>query len=166
MRHNYSFAEVLQHTGVSRNRVMRWADAGIVQTSGGGSQGKRREFSFRTLVEIAVCDELRGLGVAEPQLRQIIDSLNAYLDQPEDPINWRDPDGPKNRDAAILWIAFQRYSDPEMEVLAVYPVTPENLISRLTNGVVDGSGVAESGIAVPIARIVADLERATGDRLI
>jgi hypothetical protein len=141
---------------------MRWADAGIIKTGGGGSQGKRREFTVRNLIEIVVCDELRGLGMNEPRLHRTVRDLNTMWNQPDDPTGF----GPaKYRDATILWLAFQRYSDPEMEIVATYPVTADNLIKRLTTGESDGSGVAESGIAIPIRRIVLDLEAKTGDRL-
>lgn len=158
----YDFAQVLAHTSVDRNRTQRWCDAEIIRTAGGGSQGKRRAFTFRNLVEIAVCDELRGLGVSEPALRTVVESLNAIWDQPDAPIN-RQPDSPTYRDATILWLALQHYDPPIGDGIAVYPVTPADLIARLTDGAADGSGLAETGIAIPIARIIADLERRTGD---
>jgi DNA-binding transcriptional MerR regulator len=162
----YEAREVLEHTGVTRNRLIRWTDAGIIRPAeAAGGKGTRRPYTFRNEVQVAVCDELRGLGVGEPGMRKVVDALDAHWNRPDAPINWRDPDGPKNRDAAILWVAFQRYVDPDMEVIAAYPVTPENLISRLTDGAVDGSSIAESGIAIPIGRIIADLETKTGDTL-
>lgn len=161
----YDFAEVLAHCGnrLTRNKLARWCDAGIIHPDGGGSPGKRREFSFRNVIEADVCNELHGLNVTEEGMRRITQNLNILWDQPDDPINHREPDGPKNRDATILWIALQHHDDPIGDSICTYPVTPENLISRLTDGAVGGSGVAESGIALPIGRIIADLERATGD---
>jgi hypothetical protein len=150
MRH-YDFAEVLAHCDLTRNRLASWCDAEIIQAVGGRSSGKRREFSFRNLIEARVCDELRGLGVTEASMPIVVQSLNVIWDQPDAPINER-PDSPTFRDA-ILWMAFQRLINPindsEMESVNIYPVDFDDLKSRLTDGLADGSGVAESGIRFP-----------------
>jgi len=164
----YSLGDVLEFTEVDRNRLMRWLNAGIITTAGGGSQGVRREFSFRNLIEVAVCDELRGLGVNEDGLRRTVQDLQTIWNQPDDPTSGG-PDAPTVRDAIVLWIAFQRHSHPvsgePIEGIHLYPITAAQLLSRVTDGLADGSGIAETGIAVPIARIVANLERQTGDTL-
>lgn len=163
----YDFGQVVQLTGAPRIKVQRWCDAEIIRTAGGGSQGKRREFSFRNVVEIAVCNDLRVISLAEPGMRSVINSLNAIWDQPEEPLFPNQPKGKKYRDASHLWLAVERFEVPEglvgnrdegntFETLSHYPVTPEMLTTRAADDV---------GIAIPIARIVANLERATGDRL-
>jgi hypothetical protein len=163
MRH-YDSAEVLTHCDVTRNQLARWCDAGIIQTSGGGSPGKRREFTFRNLVEVAVCADLHALGVTEAQMRGTVRDLSAIWDQPDGPIDSSRADKPTHRDMTILWLALHR-ADTLIEVdgiarrefVAAMPADATFLVNRLTTG--DG----ESGIAIPIARIIADLERRTGD---
>ena len=101
-------------------------------------------------------------------MRRVVRDLNTIWDQPGDPMNVRRPDHPTYRDATILWLAFQRSINPDGSDSAgvhVYPVDEQDLVSRLTTGDADGSGITESGIAIPIARIIADLEQATGDVL-
>jgi hypothetical protein len=186
MRH-YDFAEVLAYCDITRNKLARWCDAGIIQPGGGGSQGKRREFTFRNLVEVAVCDELHGLGVNEGQMRRIVGDLNTIWNQPDDPMTER-PDGPTYRDMTILWLALVRFDEPteapriwsatgpdrtqvaergalSCEHVAVCPMDATELVRRMTPSAAGGSGFAETGIAIPIARIIAHLERATGDSL-
>lgn len=155
--------------GVERMRLIRrWADIGLIPYVGGGEQGVRRGFSLRGLVKIVVCDELRGLYVAEPGFRRVVNDLDAILDQPDEPLNWRNPDGPKHRDAVVLWIAFQRHQidGVDTEGLHIYPESAAGLIERLTSGEADGSGIAESGIALPLRRIITDLEEQTGEKLV
>ncbi len=95
-------------------------------------------------------------------MRAVVRNLNAILDQPDTPTNHRFPETTYGN-APILWLAFQR-SDAG-EAVVVYPVDAVDLISRLTTGDTDGSGIAESGIAIPIRRMIADLEASTGDTL-
>jgi len=160
---DYTFGDVLRYNGLSRNELKRWTQAGLIRPALVAGDNPRR-FSARNLVEAAVCDELRGLEMSESLVAYVLKNLNALWDYPDAPINISDPTGAKNRDATILWIALEHYDEPIGTAKAIYPVTPQNLISRLTDGDVDGSGVAESGIALPIGRLIADLEQRTGDR--
>jgi len=168
--HRYSFAQLLEYTGVPQNRAIRWLNAGIIEAaSGGGSQGVRREFSLKNLIEMAVCDELRALGLSEPTLRSVVHSLQAIWSQPNEPITSRR--SVTYRDAPILWLALQRFAPPDRpdtieEMLAVYPVDAFDLERRVTDGMADGTGIAETGIAVPLGRITRDLEAKTGDVLV
>jgi hypothetical protein len=200
MRHDYTFAEALEYTHVDRNRLMRWADEGIVRTTGGGSQGKRREFSLRMLAEVAVCDELRFLQVDERLLRQAVTVLN----------QWWDGQLPESRGATVLWIGHQRVPDlvldvdgavkaarahlvaepdfpkdrladtervlrnklsgmvaarPEMETGDVLTPWLTDAKSAMARAMGDEDGIPETGIIVPVRRIVEDLEKATGDKL-
>jgi hypothetical protein len=168
VRHNYTLNEALDHTGVDRMRLQRWCDAEIIKTGGGGAQGRRREFSFRNLIELVVCDELRGLGYNEPAMRWVVENLNSIWDQPDAPSNSRRRDAPTYRDAPIIWIAFHRLTDSihgDYEAVAMFPVDAADLVSRVTTGEADGSGVAATGTAIPIGRIIHDLEAQTGDKL-
>ena len=68
----YSSSEVQSLTGVNRNQLTHWTDAGLVQAEivEAGGRGKHRRFSFMNLVQVAVANELAaGYGVPRARLQ-------------------------------------------------------------------------------------------------
>ena len=74
---DYSFADVLQHTGVTGSQLKRWTDISvIVAASGEGlGTGHHRSFSLLNLVEVAVAKELAAFRIATPKLRELMDVI-------------------------------------------------------------------------------------------
>lgn len=163
---DYTFGDVLRHNNLTRNQLNRWVQAGLIRPV--VVEGQRlRHFTARNLVEAAVCDELRGFGLSEVLSARVIKALNVYWDQPDAPIDER-PNAPTVRDCPILWIGFVRFTlgaDDELHEDLLIRLTDLATIGQFLTGPA-GEGVddgAESGIAIPLHRLIRDLETKTGD---
>ena len=77
----YSSSEVQSLTGVSRNQLTHWTDAGLLvaDIAEAGGRGKHRRFSFMNLVEAVVAKRLTGYGASRTQLRAWLPCVSLAL---------------------------------------------------------------------------------------
>jgi hypothetical protein len=158
MPKTYELREVAALLEKPARQIRRWADIGIIPVAGGGSQGLRREFTQRNLVEIAICDQLRRVGVPEPVFGVIVQTLDW---------KWqRDPPGELFRTwVNVLWVRFPHapeYEDVTIDNIAAKGREPAVMLVPASDVQVD---VLEGffGIALPLLPIVQDLEQKTGE---
>ena len=169
-QHRYSLAEVLAYTQVPDVRVKRWLAAGIIQpVGGGGSQGVRREFSLKNLIEIVCCNTLHMMGLTEPARQIFVQMLRDVWARPTMPISNQDPASLLWRDAPFLWFGIQTgmVDDEWQETLGLAPCDFPTLQRYITGDL--GSNLPAlplSGIVIPLQHITRELEARTGDVLV
>src|SRR5262245_5664478 len=83
----YGFRQVLAHTGVTRSQLQHWTEDGLIQPyTAADGQGTRNAYTFHNLIEVAVCKQLRGLGLAQTALGVVIDGLHRLWTDPTVPL--------------------------------------------------------------------------------
>jgi hypothetical protein len=164
----YHFGDVLRYSDISRTVLMRWADIDLIKTAGGGSPGRRREFSFRNLVEVLVCHELHWFGLPESLLADVVRNLNRLWDGALEVLGGADGATVTEPQTYYLVLGHIRFSEPPDETvqhtLMMQFVDPTRLLALLDDGG-DGSGFEQTAIVVPVSKIIDDLEAKTGDKL-
>jgi DNA-binding transcriptional MerR regulator len=172
----YEFREVLEHTGVPRNQLQRWTDAAIIRARGGAGKGTRRAYTFRNLVDVAICDRLHRLGVTEATMLKAVAAFHASLQWGRDA--WLHQPVPPNVGMFtgghhLLWLRIpsQRMGpESRIEYAGEFGLTTMRAgVAMLT--VESDANVAQHiregdfGIVVPLLDIVKNLEAKTGDLL-
>jgi hypothetical protein len=164
---SYTFGDVVEINGLTTNQLKRWTQIGLIKPQGKGDPSAGwRKFTFRNLIEARVCDQLRALNVAEALLQQVVHNLTRLFDG-ADLVLGVDDVGKVFRDVPVyyLYIGRVRFSLPpdetEHERLMLQWCDPARLHAILDSET--DSGVSETGIVIPVSRIITDLERLTGD---
>jgi hypothetical protein len=165
---DYEAREVLEHTGITRNQLVRWTDAGIIQPAWpGDGKGSRRRYNLRNLIAVVVCDRLARLGVTEMAMRRVVEVLEYTWSTWSVQSMW-------HTQKHVLWLRIggahqvRRYdaridepsirdgkpnrSAPLLQLVALHEVAGE-----LQQG--------HFGLALPLREIIRDLEQKTGETL-
>jgi DNA-binding transcriptional MerR regulator len=88
---HFSTGQVTRLTGVSFRQLDHWAWTGFLPPSGGavpyapgsGAQRQARHYTFADLVQIRTVGELRRQGVPLPVIRQALDQVQQFTDDPQ-----------------------------------------------------------------------------------
>jgi DNA-binding transcriptional MerR regulator len=87
---HFTTGQVIRLTGVSFRQLDHWAWTGFLPPSGGAApyapgnsaQRQARRYTFADLVKIRTVGELRRQGVSLPVIRQALDQLQQFTDDP------------------------------------------------------------------------------------
>lgn len=143
---SYEFAKSLALTDVTRSSLTRWCDAGIIQpVGGGGGKGRRRQFGFRNLVEIAVAERARRLMLNEAGISAVVDAVRRCS-----------PEQLRPSTPHLVFFGFESEAgdDPQLEPIAVV---------LAAGGTEDELNSGYWGVVIGLADIVWRLQQATGE---
>jgi hypothetical protein len=183
-KRTYTQKDILALTYMSLSRWEMWARAGLLSYGGGGEgRGVQRKFDFLQVVQIAVLNRLADQGVkSTAHLRWVREALE-HLDHQS---YYLSPDKAEIQQEQARWKAFKSRSDKaaSFAALMVRSVSETNAIAVFVDS---GAQVEEQFIryeligdervpihgaigaawmVIELGRLVAELERETGDRLV
>lgn len=160
----YRFGEVVEINGLTSNQLKRWTQIGLIVPTGTGSPDAGwRRYTIRNVIEARICDRLRQLHVDEALLHAVVKALNRTWDG-EAMVLVADQDYPKPASEVPVFhlsISLQQVSFPPdttvHETYLLQIVDPARLSTIFAED--------DSGIFISVSKIVADVERQTGDVL-
>src|SRR5262249_32016517 len=143
-------------------QLQRWTEEDVIRPyTAGDGKGTRRAYSFRNLIEVAVCKHLAHLGLDHTTMRDIVKHLHRLWTDPKvplaQPIQW----------AAYLRVRLRPYTaaEPGVMLKLVDGQTFTTLLdeSNATDVMTGNTAIIEAAIALPIGRIIHDITTRTGD---
>ena len=142
----YRFREVLSLTGASRSQLIHWTDVELIaaysETTG---TGHHRRFSFRNLVEVRVAVLLAGYGLPVRTMAFIIGQVRGHLNEAH----------ALDRDE-VVWVPGNL-----AQISRIWTGSAQELAAEMGQRFFKD----QAGLLIHVGGILADLAKATGDRL-
>jgi hypothetical protein len=169
---SYRFGDIVEINGLTTNQLKRWTQIGLITPlgDGGSPDAGWKRFPFASVVIARICDQLRSLNVGEALLHSVVKNLNRLWSGEALIGVAADQDAKTFRDAPIHYLYIGRIQitfppDDTVQETLMLRFVDSSRLHAILDGEPDITGVSETGIVIPVSRIVTDLERLTGDVL-
>jgi len=169
----YTQADVITLTGIDRARFERWATAGLLApTYGGGGQGRgvRRRFSLFDLVQLTVLKRLADQGLVRTEALAAVRAA-FQCDVQQEASRWKAFKA--RQDKSTGFAAVMVRSGRDTPAVAMFVDSGAQVEEQFLRYEVIGDervpihgAIGAAWMVVEIGRLVAELERETGERLV